>query len=254
MRPPDGQKVNPVGLRLGINRTWDSRWFADGPEYGRLLHEDIKVRRNLKKRLYQAGISRIIIERPHKKCRITIYAARPGVIIGKKGADIEKLRKDVAAMTDGEVHLNIVEIRKPETDAQLVAENIAQQLERRVAFRRAMKRSLQSGMRLGAKGMRIEVAGRLGGAEIARTESYHEGRVPRHTLRADIDYGVTEAKTTYGVIGVKVWVFKGEVLDHDPMALDKRLASESGPAGEGGGRGDRPDRGPRRDRREPANA
>ena len=193
-------------------------------------------------------------ERPHKKCRITIYAARPGVIIGKKGADIEKLRKDVAAMTDGEVHLNIVEIRKPETDAQLVAENIAQQLERRVAFRRAMKRSLQSGMRLGAKGMRIEVAGRLGGAEIARTESYHEGRVPRHTLRADIDYGVTEAKTTYGVIGVKVWVFKGEVLDHDPMALDKRLASESGPAGEGGGRGDRPDRGPRRDRREPANA
>jgi small subunit ribosomal protein S3 len=221
------------------------------------LHEDIKVRRNLKKRLYQAGVSRIIIERPHKKCRITIYAARPGVIIGKKGADIDKLRKDIAAMTDGEVHLNIVEIRKPETDAQLVAENIAQQLERRVAFRRAMKRSLQSGMRLGAKGMRLEVAGRLGGAEIARTESYHEGRVPRHTLRADIDYGFTEAKTTYGIIGVKCWVFKGEVLDHDPMALDKRLASESGPAGEGGGRdrsGDRPDRGPRRDRRDQANA
>jgi len=250
-----GQKVNPVGLRLGINRTWDSRWFADGADYGRLLHEDIKVRRALKKRLYQAGVSRIIIERPHKKCRITIYAARPGVIIGKKGADIDKLRKDIAAMTDGEVHLNIVEIRKPETDAQLVAENIAQQLERRVAFRRAMKRSLQSGMRLGAKGMRIEVAGRLGGAEIARTESYHEGRVPRHTLRADIDYGFTEAATTYGIIGVKVWVFKGEVLDHDPMALDKRLASESGPAGEGGGRDrDRPDRGPRRDRRDQANA
>ncbi|MDB5465827.1 MAG: rpsC [Phenylobacterium sp.] len=247
-----GQKVNPVGLRLGINRTWDSRWFADGADYGRLLHEDIKVRRNLKKRLYQAGVSRIIIERPHKKCRITIYAARPGVIIGKKGADIDKLRKDIAAMTDGEVHLNIVEIRKPETDAQLVAENIAQQLERRIAFRRAMKRSLQSGMRLGAKGMRLEVAGRLGGAEIARTESYHEGRVPRHTLRADIDYGFTEAKTTYGIIGVKCWVFKGEVLEHDPMALDKRLASESGPAGEGGGRerGDRPDRGPRRDRRD----
>ena len=252
-----GQKVNPIGLRLGINRTWDSRWFADGPEYGRLLHEDIKIRKALKKRLYQAGVSRIIIERPHKKCRITIYAARPGVIIGKKGADIEKLRKDVAAMTDGEVHLNIVEIRKPETDAQLVAENIAQQLERRVAFRRAMKRSLQSGMRLGAKGMRVEVAGRLGGAEIARAESYHEGRVPRHTLRADIDYGFTEASTTYGIIGVKVWVFKGEVLEHDPMALDKRLAGESGPAGEGGGRdraGDRPDRGPRRDRRETANA
>src|SRR5947207_6745 len=184
-----GQKVNPVGLRLGINRTWDSRWFADGADYGRLLHEDIKVRRTLKKRLYQAGVSRIIIERPHKKCRITIYAARPGVIIGKKGADIEKLRKDVAAMTDGEVHLNIVEIRKPETDAQLVAENIAQQLERRVAFRRAMKRSMQSAMRLGAKGVRICVAGRLGGAEIARMEWYHEGRVPLHTLRADIDYG-----------------------------------------------------------------
>ncbi len=252
-----GQKVNPVGLRLGINRTWDSRWFAKKGEYGKLLHEDLKVRKELKKRLYQAGVSRIIIERPHKKCRITIYAARPGVIIGKKGADIDKLRKDVAAVTGGEVHLNIVEIRKPETDAQLVAENIAQQLERRVAFRRAMKRSLQSGMRLGAKGMRIEVAGRLGGAEIARTESYHEGRVPRHTLRADIDYGVTEAKTTYGIIGVKVWVFKGEVLDHDPMALDKRLATESGPAGEGGGRdrsGDRGDRGPRRDRRDQAGA
>ena len=251
-----GQKVNPVGLRLGINRTWDSRWFAKKADYGRLLHEDIKIRKQLKKRLYQAGVSRIIIERPHKKCRITIYAARPGVIIGKKGADIDKLRKDVAAITEGEVHLNIVEIRKPETDAQLVAENIAQQLERRVAFRRAMKRSLQSAMRLGAKGMRIEVAGRLGGAEIARTESYHEGRVPRHTLRADIDYGVTEASTTYGIIGVKVWVFKGEVLDHDPMALDKRLATESGPAGEGGGRerGDRGDRGPRRDRREQAGA
>ena len=251
-----GQTVKPVGLRLGINRTWDSRWFADGAEYGKLLHEDIAVRKNLKKRLYQAGVSRIIIERPHKKCRITIYAARPGVVIGKKGADIEKLRKDIAAMTDGEVHLNIVEIRKPEADAQLVAENIAQQLERRIAFRRAMKRSLQSAMRIGAKGMRIEVSGRLGGAEIARAESYHEGRVPRHTLRADIDYGFTEAKTTYGIIGVKVWVFKGEVLEHDPMALDKRLATESGPAGEGGGRerGDRPDRGPRRDRREQAGA
>ena len=244
-----GQKVNPVGLRLGINRTWDSRLFADGKEYGRLLHEDIKVRRELKKRLYQAGISRIIIERPHKKCRVTIYAARPGVIIGKKGADIDKLRKDIASMVGVEVHLNIVEIRKPETDAQLVAENIAQQLERRIAFRRAMKRSLQSAMRLGAKGMRVEVAGRLGGAEIARTESYHEGRVPRHTLRADIDYGVTEAKTTYGIIGVKTWIFKGEVLDHDPMALDKRLATESGPAGEGGGR-DRDDRGPRGPRRD----
>ena len=248
-----GQKVNPVGLRLGINRTWDSRWFADGADYGRLLHQDIKVRRELKKRLYQAGVSRIIIERPHKKCRITIYAARPGVIIGKKGADIEKLKSDIGKITEGEIHLNIVEIRKPEADAQLVAENIAQQLERRIAFRRAMKRSMQSAMRLGAKGVRINVSGRLGGAEIARMEWYREGRVPLHTLRADVDYGFTEAKTTYGIIGVKVWVFKGEVLEHDPMALDKRLATESGPAGEGGGRerGDRPDRGGR-DRRDRA--
>src|ERR1700735_5419664 len=219
-----GQKVNPIGLRLGINRTWDSRWFADGHEYGKLLHEDIKVRKELKKRLGQAGVSRIVIERPHKKCRITIYAARPGVIIGKKGADIDKLRKDLAAMTDGEVHLNIVEVRKPETDAQLVAENIAQQLERRVAFRRAMKRSQQSAMRLGAKGVRIAVSGRLGGAEIARMEWYREGRVPLHTLRADVDYGTGTAKTTYGTCGVKVWVFKGEILTHDPMASEKKMA------------------------------
>ena len=252
-----GQKVNPIGFRLGVNRTWDSRWFAKKGDYARLLHDDIRLRKELKKRLYQAGISRIIIERPHKKCRVTIYAARPGVIIGKKGADIEKLRSDLAAMTEGEVHLNIVEIRKPETAAQLVAEGIAQQLERRVAFRRAMKRSMQSATRLGAKGVRINVSGRLGGAEIARMEWYREGRVPLHTLRADIDYGFAEAKTTYGIIGVKVWVFKGEVLEHDPMALDKRLASESGPAGEGGGRNERPDRGdrgPRRDRRENAGA
>ena len=207
-----GQKVNPIGFRLGINRTWDSRWFADGEDYGRLLHEDIKVRKELKARLGQAGVSRIIIERPHKKCRVTIYAARPGVIIGKKGADIDKLRKDLQALTEGEVHLNIVEVRKPETDAQLVAENIAQQLERRVAFRRAMKRAMQSATRLGAKGVRVEVAGRLGGAEMARYEWYHEGRVPLHTLRADIEYGTTEAHTTYGAIGVKCWIFKGEVL------------------------------------------
>jgi len=252
-----GQKVNPIGLRLGINRTWDSRWFARKGDYARLLHEDVNMRKVLKQRLNQAGVSRIIIERPHRQCRVTIYAARPGVIIGKKGADIDKLRKDLAAMTEGDVALNIVEVRKPETDAQLVAENIAQQLERRVAFRRAMKRSMQSATRLGAKGVRVEVAGRLGGAEIARTESYHEGRVPRHTLRADIDYGFAEAKTTYGIIGVKAWIFKGEVLEHDPMAQDKRLAGESGPAGEGGGRGDRPEReprGPRRDRRTEANA
>jgi len=252
-----GQKVNPVGLRLGVNRTWDSRWFAQGEDYGRLLHQDIAIRKELKKRLGQAGVSRIIIERPHKKCRVTIYAARPGVIIGKKGADIDKLRKDLSVMAEGEVFLNIVEVRKPEVDSQLVAENIAQQLERRVAFRRAMKRSMQSAMRLGAKGIRINVSGRLGGAEIARMEWYREGRVPLHTLRADIDYGFAEAKTTYGIIGVKVWIFKGEVLEHDPMALDKRLATESGPAGEGGGRndrerGDRSDRGDRRDRRDRA--
>ena len=219
-----GQKVNPIGLRLGINRTWDSRWFADGHEYGKLLHEDIKVRRQLKKRLYQAGVSRIIIERPHKKCRITIYAARPGVIIGKKGADIDKLRKDLSDMAEGEVHLNIVEIRKPELDAQLVAESISQQLERRVAFRRAMKRAVQSAMRLGAEGIRINCSGRLGGAEIARMEWYREGRVPLHTLRADVDYGVATAFTTYGTCGVKVWIFKGEILEHDPMAQDKKLA------------------------------
>ncbi|MFA4894650.1 30S ribosomal protein S3 [Brevundimonas sp.] len=247
-----GQKVNPIGLRLGVNRTWDSRWFARGPEYANLLHQDLKLRTWLKERLNAAGVSRIIIERPHKKCRVTIYAARPGVVIGKKGADIEKLRKDISARTDGEVHLNIVEVRKPETDAQLIAENIAQQLERRIAFRRAMKRSMQSAMRLGAKGVRINVSGRLGGAEIARMEWYREGRVPLHTLRADIDYGFIQAKTTYGIIGVKVWVFKGEVLEHDPMAQDKRWAIEaSGPSsneGRGGDRGGRNDRGQRRGR------
>ena len=246
-----GQKSSPVGLRLQINRTWDSRWYAEGHDYGRLLLEDLKIRKYIVSKTPQAAISKVVIERPAKICRVSIYAARPGVIIGKKGADIEKLRKKLGAMTSSDVSLNIVEIRKPETDAQLIAENIAQQLERRVAFRRAMKRSMQSAMRLGAKGVRINVSGRLGGAEIARMEWYREGRVPLHTLRADVDYGFTEAKTTYGVIGVKVWVFKGEVLEHDPMALDKRLAGESGPAGEGGGRdrGDR-ERGPRRDRRE----
>ena len=252
-----GHKSNPIGLRLQVNRTWDSRWFAERGDYGRLLLEDLRIRKFIMKTLPQAAISKVVIERPAKLCRVTVYAARPGVIIGKKGADIEKLRKDVAAITGGEVHLNIVEIRKPEADAQLIAENITSQLERRIAFRRAMKRSMQSAMRLGAKGIRINVSGRLGGAEIARMEWYKEGRVPLHTLRADMDFGFAEAKTTYGIIGVKVWVFKGEVLEHDPMAMDKRLASESGPAGEGGGRersGDRPDRGPRRDRRETAGA
>ncbi len=214
-----GQKVNPIGLRLGINRTWDSRWYADSG-YGDMLHEDLAIRKFLSGRLLQAGVSRIIIERPAKKARITIHTARPGVVIGKKGADIEKLRKDLQQMTGSEVHLNIVEIRKPEIDAKLVAENISNQLERRVAFRRAMKRAVQSAMRLGALGIRIQCGGRLGGAEIARTEWYREGRVPLHTLRADVDYGEATAKTTYGTCGVKVWVFKGEILTHDPMAQD----------------------------------
>jgi len=221
-----GQKVNPIGIRLGINRTWDSRWYAVGANYGDLLHEDLKIRKYLQKRLVQAGISRVVIERPAKKARVTIHTARPGVVIGKKGADIERLRADLAKMTDSEVHLNILEIRKPEIDATLVAENISQQLARRVAIRRAMKRAVQSAMRLGAQGIRINCGGRLGGAEIARTEWYREGRVPLHTLRADIDYGEVTAHTAYGTCGVKVWVFKGEILAHDPMAQDKKLAEQ----------------------------
>lgn len=220
-----GQKINPIGFRLGINRTADSRWYADSADFGRLLHEDLKIRSYVQSRLKQAGISKIIIERPHKKCMITVHTARPGLVIGKKGADIENLRKKLSTMTSDEVRLNLVEIRKPEIDATLVAEDIARQLERRASFRRAMKRSIQSAMRLGAEGIRIMVSGRLGGAEIARTEQYAEGSVPLHTLRADIDYGVARAKTTYGIIGIKVWVYKGEIMEHDPMAQDKRLES-----------------------------
>ncbi|MEK9968547.1 MAG: 30S ribosomal protein S3 [Ferrovibrio sp.] len=233
-----GQKVNPIGLRLGINRTWDSRWYSSDKEYAGLLHEDLKIRKYLEQRLAQAGVARIVIERPAKKARITIHSARPGVVIGKKGADIEKLRSDLAKMTKSEVHLNIVEIRKPELDAKLVAENIAQQLERRVAFRRAMKRAVQSAMRLGAGGIRITCSGRLGGAEIARVEWYREGRVPLHTLRADVDFARGTAKTAYGSCGVKVWVFKGEIMAHDPMAQDKRMAEQSqGPSHQGGRQG-----------------
>lgn len=216
-----GQKVNPIGLRLGINRTWDSRWYADR-NYGDLLHEDLKLREYLFDNLKQAGLSKVIIERPAGRARVTLHTARPGVIIGKKGQDIEKLRQKLMKQTGKEIALNIVEIRKPEIDARLVAENIAQQLERRVAFRRAMKRAVQSAMRLGAEGIRINCGGRLGGAEIARTEWYREGRVPLHTLRADIDYGTAEADTTYGICGVKVWIYKGEILAHDPMAQDKK--------------------------------
>ena len=223
-----GQKVNPISLRLGINRTWDSRWFADG-NYATLLHEDLRIRKFLHTKLVQAGISKVIIERPAKKARVTIHTARPGVVIGKKGADIEVLRRAISKMTGSEVHLNIVEVRKPEIDGQLVAENIAQQLERRVSIRRAMKRSVQSAMRMGAGGIRINCAGRLGGAEIARTQWYREGRVPLHTLRANIDYGEATAFTTYGATGVKVWIYKGDIMDHDPMAVDK-LAQDQQPA------------------------
>mgnify|MGYP003316598641 FL=1 len=218
-----GQKVNPTGLRLGINRTWDSRWFSDA-DYAKLLLADIEMRKFLEKKLAAAGISHIVIERPAKKARVTIYCARPGVVIGKKGQDIETLKKDLTKLAgNSEVSVNIVEVRKPETDAKLVAENVAQQLEKRISFRRAMKRAVQSALRQGAEGIKISCAGRLGGAEIARTEWYHEGRVPLHTLRADIDYGQATAFTTYGTCGVKVWIYKGEILAHDPMAQDKRL-------------------------------
>ncbi len=252
-----GQKINPVGMRVGINRTWDSRWFAGRQEYSKLLHEDITIRKHILKMQRQAGISKVVIERPHRKCRVAVYTARPGVLIGKKGTDIEKLRSEIAALTAAEVHLNIIEIRKPEIDSVLIAEGIAQQLERRVAFRRAMKRSVQSALRSGALGIRINVAGRLGGAEIARTEWYREGRVPLHTLRADIDFGYGRAMTAYGIIGIKVWVFKGEILEHDPMASERRqLELQEGGGGgrrrdgEGGrrdgeGRRDRGDRGGR---------
>ena len=224
-----GQKVNPIGLRLGINRTWDSRWFAH-KGYGAQLLDDLKLRKFLTGRLTQAAIARILIERAAKKTRITLHSARPGVVIGKKGADIDKLRADISKMTTSEVSLNIVEIRKPEIEAKLIAESIAQQLERRVAFRRVMKRAVQSAMRFGAQGIRINCSGRLGGAEIARMEWYREGRVPLHTLRADVDFGYGTAHTTYGTCGVKVWVFKGEILAHDPMAQDKR-AAEPQPTG-----------------------
>ncbi|HET7237801.1 MAG TPA: 30S ribosomal protein S3 [Terrimicrobiaceae bacterium] len=209
-----GQKVHPIGFRLGIIRTWDSKWYAEG-DYARLLHEDIKLRAYLKKRLYHAGISKIELERAASKAKINIFAARPGIIIGKKGSEVEALKKELAKLTDKEVFINIQEVRKPEIDAQLVAENVALQLERRVAFRRAMKKSVSQALKFGAQGIKINCSGRLGGAEMSRTEWYREGRVPLHTLRADIDYGFAEAKTTYGIIGVKVLIFKGEVLKQE---------------------------------------
>lgn len=206
-----GQKVNPVGFRLGVIKTWDSRWYSKA-DYSKLLHEDLKLREFLKKRLYNSGVSKIEIERAANKAKINIFTARPGLIIGKKGSEVETLKKDLAKLTDKEVYLNIQEVRKPELDAQLLAENVALQLERRIAFRRAMKKSVQSALKFGAKGIRITCSGRLGGAEMSRTEWYREGRVPLHTLRADIDYGFAEAKTTYGIIGVKVLIYKGDVL------------------------------------------
>ncbi len=220
-----GQKVNPIGLRLGINRTWDSRWYAD-KDYKEKLIDDIQLREYLFKTLKPAGMSKVLIERAASNTKVTLHTARPGVIIGKKGADIEKLRKQISDRIGGDVALNIIEVRKPEIDANLVAEGIAQQLERRVSFRRAMKRSVQSALRVGSLGIRVNCAGRLGGAEIARTEWYREGRVPLHTLRADIDYGTCEALTTYGIIGIKVWIYKGDIMEHDPMAHERRMESQ----------------------------
>jgi len=213
-----GQKVNPIGIRLGIVKDWTSKWYADSKHYADLLNKDMEVRSFLKKRLSQASVSRIQIDRPAKNAHITIHTARPGVVIGKKGEDIDSLRAEVATLMGIPVHISIEEIRKPELDAQLVAEGIAQQLEKRIMFRRAMKRAVQNSMRLGAEGVKVNVAGRLNGAEIARSEWYREGRVPLHTLRADIDYGFAEANTTYGVIGVKVWIFKGEIFGGEEQA------------------------------------
>jgi small subunit ribosomal protein S3 len=237
-----GHKVNPIGIRLGISKDWNSKWFAGKRQYAANLVSDIKVRELLKKKLAQAGVSKILISRPQKNADITIFTARPGVVIGKKGEDIEKLRREVSKIMGVDAHINVSEVRKPELDAQLVAESIAQQLERRIMFRRAMKRAVQNAMRLGALGIKVNVAGRLNGAEIARSEWYREGRVPLHTLRADIDYGLAEAKTTYGVIGVKVWIYKGEIFDFASVGQAKDDERE-------GNAPPRRDRGPRDDDR-----
>ena len=216
-----GHKVHPTGIRLGISKDWTSKWFAKKGEYGQFLTADLKVRAMLRKKLAQAGISKITIERPAKTARVTIHTARPGVVIGKRGEDIEKLKKEVSDLMGVPAHINVAEVRKPELDAQLVAEGIAQQIEKRVMFRRAMKRAVGNAMRLGALGIKVNVGGRLNGAEIARSEWYREGRVPLHTLRADIDYGTAEASTTYGIIGVKVWIYKGEVFDFSQVGQEK---------------------------------
>jgi small subunit ribosomal protein S3 len=258
-----GQKIHPTGFRLAVSRNWSSRWFASGAQYSQLLNDDIRVREYLRKKLRSASVGRVLIERPAKNARITIYSARPGVVIGKKGEDIEVLKGDLQRLMGVPVHVNIEEIRKPEIDAQLIADSITQQLEKRIMFRRAMKRAMQNAMRLGAQGIKIMSSGRLNGAEIARVEWYREGRVPLHTLRADIDYGFSEALTTYGIIGVKVWVYKGDNLGRNeaPQAADKEAPSgdredrrgRRGPGGRPGGPGGRPGgpgapgaRGPRR--------
>jgi len=222
-----GQKTHPVGFRLGVVRGWSSKWYSE-KDFSKWLHEDLRLKKFVKQKLNHAGVAAVEVERAANKVKINIFTARPGIVIGKRGAGVETLKKEVQALTSNEVFLNIQEVRKAETNAQLVAENVATQLERRVAFRRAMKRAVQSAMRLGAQGIRINCSGRLGGAEIARMEWYREGRVPLHTLRADIDYGIATAFTTFGTCGVKVWVFKGEIMAHDPMAHDKR-AEEAAP-------------------------
>ncbi len=241
-----GHKVHPTGIRLGISKDWNSKWFANKREFAGFLAADLRVRELLREKLAQAGVSKIHIERPAKNARVTIHTARPGVVIGKKGEDIEKLRKAVSDLMGVPAHINVVEVRKPELDAQLVAESIAQQLERRIMFRRAMKRSVGNAMRLGALGIKINVGGRLNGAEIARSEWYREGRVPLHTLRADIDYGFAQAKTTFGIIGIKTWIYKGDVFDLSAVAAEAAAESNDRPSG----RGDRAERAPRGDRAE----
>lgn len=245
-----GHKVHPTGIRLGISKDWNSKWFANKRDYASYLIADLRVRDLLREKLAQAGVSRIQIERPAKNARVTIHSARPGVVIGKKGEDIEKLRNMVSNLMGVPAHINVVEVRKPELDAQLVAESIAQQLERRIMFRRAMKRSVGNAMRLGAIGIKVNVGGRLNGAEIARSEWYREGRVPLHTLRADIDYGFAQAKTTYGIIGIKTWIYKGDVFDFSALA-NNEVAAETNERSSSG-RGERTDRGPRGDRDRPA--
>jgi len=222
-----GQKVNPNGIRLGINKTWSSRWFSKS-SYSKLLHEDLEIKKYVQEKLKSASISKITIERAAKKLRLTIFSSKPGIIIGKKGADIESLKNMLTQMSKLEVFLDIKEVRKPEVDAQLVADNIASQLEKRISFRRAMKKAVQSSMRLGAKGVKVVCSGRLGGAEIARTEKYAEGSVPLHTLRSDIDYATAEAETTYGICGIKVWINKGEILNKDPYGSEKKQVEQGG--------------------------